>query len=395
MGPDETAGVSDSADMLKFSCPNGENLPEESAGLLSLLYKNVISTDGQKTEQASRQMAMMSDDSLEVDLNRIIADLQHSAQTTAVEESSDAAEDMAKLVESSGVTSISLQSSESEVDLDAQLASMEELQNIDDSLKLARVIRTQNDQLPGDDSDHGQHGAETLNYGQALKTLREATGQEIENLGVDESAESILNTAVTEQIPTAEHGNVNASRQVDVNSLSFGQNVTNELNSAVTGGKETALNDLLSLSSDLRKNAEELTRKVMEMAARNLRQMELNLNPESLGKMKICIDLSGTNEITRITVAASEAGTRDLIAQTLGRLREQLELVGSEVETALADYQEQSGENGFAQNDERSAPNEDHAETVFADNAEKVSEDDKVDETQINSQNGERVSYFA
>ena len=50
--------------------------------------------------------------------------------------------------------------------------------------------------------------------------------------------------------------------------------------------------------------------KVMEMSSRNLKSLDLTLNPEGLGKMRIVIDATSAEEISKISISASHSGTR-------------------------------------------------------------------------------------
>lgn len=363
--------------------------------LTQLITKQIIpDNDASQSQQSAEKMTMVSDESLDADLDRIVAALESEADQNRIDavKSSDT---MTKLVQSAGVTSVTLHNADADIDVESQLFSLEELQNIDDSLKLAKSIKTHTDRDPSSQENGHQADSSDSQYGNALKTLRSVVGQFSETSGSGDLSKGILNGTLSERIPAAEQNGVNETRLFGSNNLLFAQGAAREINSSLMGNKEPSLNDLMSLSSDIRKNAEEITKKVMEMAARNLRQMELNLNPESLGKMRISIDLTGASEITKITVSASEPATRELIAQTLGRLREQFEISGSEVETDLAEYHEQSDDAEFAQQNERSEKDERQDETIFASDDSDSVEKEIVDETQINSQNDERVSYFA
>lgn len=69
-------------------------------------------------------------------------------------------------------------------------------------------------------------------------------------------------------------------------------------------------------------DANELHERVMQMAARNLKQLAVELSPNELGKMKISISLSEDNEAVSVSLAAVNPQTRELLAKALPKLRE-------------------------------------------------------------------------
>lgn len=69
-------------------------------------------------------------------------------------------------------------------------------------------------------------------------------------------------------------------------------------------------------------DANELHDKVMQMAARNLKQLSVELSPNELGKMKISISLSEDNEAVSVSLAAANPQTREILAKALPQLRD-------------------------------------------------------------------------
>ncbi len=181
-----------------------------------------------------------------------------------------------------------------------------------------------------------------------------------------------------------------------------------ELNKLKHSAESKAVNktfDLLSLSQNLKENAEALSKKVMEMSSRNLKVLNLNLNPEGLGRMKISIDATSADEITKISISASKSGTRALIEGSLGSLREILASNDITASTELKDYTEEhyEGQEQEAhhqhQEQHREPQQQEDDGIIFARASvdEDVSENRPEDDSENinNSQNGNSVSYFA
>lgn len=81
---------------------------------------------------------------------------------------------------------------------------------------------------------------------------------------------------------------------------------------------------MLSLSSDVKRNAEEITKAVMAMSSRNLKTINFELNPEGLGSMQIQIDSDKDGDAVRIGISASSSQARGILAQGMDALREGL-----------------------------------------------------------------------
>lgn len=163
--------------------------------------------------------------------------------------------------------------------------------------------------------------------------------------------------------------------------------------------------DLLSMSSNLKQNAQALTEKVMQMASKNLKTMDLTLNPEGLGKMKISLDVTDADDITRISISASSPATKALVEQGMEALRQTLRDNNINAQTEVTEYdnsssnqnQEGRGEQQeFAQNNGHSQNETDlNYGTFFASDEDTDNVSENLAEDIINSQNGDSVSYFA
>ena len=168
--------------------------------------------------------------------------------------------------------------------------------------------------------------------------------------------------------------------------------------------------DLLSMSSNLKQNAQALTEKVMQMASKNLKTMDLTLNPHGLGKMKISLDVGSADDVTKISISASSPATKALVEQGMEALRQTLRDNDINAKAEVTEYEESSSNQNSNQ---EFAGNEDHSQsgqqeqnhndlsygTFFAskDENDNLSENltEKPTENIMNSQNGDSVSYFA
>lgn len=168
--------------------------------------------------------------------------------------------------------------------------------------------------------------------------------------------------------------------------------------------------DLLSMSSNLKQNAQALTEKVMQMAAKNLKTMDLTLNPHGLGKMKISLDVGSADDVTKISISASSPATKALVEQGMEALRQTLRDNDINAKAEVTEYEDnhsnQNPNQEFAGNEHQSQhgqqeQNQDDLSygTFFASNDENDNQSENLTENQteniMNSQNGDSVSYFA
>ena len=168
--------------------------------------------------------------------------------------------------------------------------------------------------------------------------------------------------------------------------------------------------DLLSMSSNLKQNAQALTEKVMQMASKNLKTMDLTLNPHGLGKMKISLDVGSADDVTKISISASSPATKALVEQGMEVLRQTLRNNDINAKTEVTEYEDnhsnQNSNQEFAGNEQQSQhgqQEQNHDElsygAFFATNDEDDNQSENLTENQteniMNSQNGDSVSYFA
>lgn len=194
------------------------------------------------------------------------------------------------------------------------------------------------------------------------------------------------------------------------------QSFQSMLQQSATTNKENAQNqiskqfDLLSMSSNLKQNAQALTEKVMQMASKNLKTMDLTLNPHGLGKMKISLDVGSADDVTKISISASSPATKALVEQGMEALRQTLRDNDINAKAEVTEYEDSSSNQNSNQ---EFAGNEDHSQsgqqeqnhddlsygTFFASKDENDNLSENLTENQteniMNSQNGDSVSYFA
>ena len=194
------------------------------------------------------------------------------------------------------------------------------------------------------------------------------------------------------------------------------QSFQSMLQQSAATNKENAQNqiskqfDLLSMSSNLKQNAQALTEKVMQMASKNLKTMDLTLNPHGLGKMKISLDVGAADDVTKISISASSPATKALVEQGMEALRQTLRDNDINAKAEVTEYEDNSSNQNsnqeFAGNEHQShhgQQEQNHDDlsygTFFASKDENDNLSENLTENQteniMNSQNGDSVSYFA
>ena len=194
------------------------------------------------------------------------------------------------------------------------------------------------------------------------------------------------------------------------------QSFQSMLQQSAATNKENAQNqiskqfDLLSMSSNLKQNAQALTEKVMQMASKKLKTMDLTLNPHGLGKMKISLDVGSADDVTKISISASSPATKALVEQGMEALRQTLRDNDINAKAEVTEYEESSSNQNsnqeFAGNEKHSQSGQQEQNhddlsygTFFASKDENDNLSENLTENQteniMNSQNGDSVSYFA
>lgn len=216
-----------------------------------------------------------------------------------------------------------------------------------------------------------------------------------------ESSSSVMSSDLSQE------GNSDTNQNQTFQSMLQQSAATNKENTQNQISKQF---DLLSMSSNLKQNAQALTEKVMQMASKNLKTMDLTLNPHGLGKMKISLDVGSADDVTKISISASSPATKALVEQGMEVLRQTLRNNDINAKTEVTEYEDnhsnQNSNQEFAGNEQQSQhgqQEQNHDElsygAFFATNDEDDNQSENLTENQteniMNSQNGDSVSYFA
>lgn len=216
-----------------------------------------------------------------------------------------------------------------------------------------------------------------------------------------ESSSSVMSSDLSQE------GNSDTNQNQSFQSMLQQSAATNKENTQNQISKQF---DLLSMSSNLKQNAQALTEKVMQMASKNLKTMDFTLNPHGLGKMKISLDVGSADDVTKISISASSPATKALVEQGMEALRQTLRNNDINAKTEVTEYEDnhsnQNSNQEFAGNEQQSQhgqQEQNHEElsygAFFATNDEDDNQSENLTENQtdniMNSQNGDSVSYFA
>lgn len=219
------------------------------------------------------------------------------------------------------------------------------------------------------------------------------------------SAFESSNTAMSSDL--SQEGNSDTNQNQSFQSMLQQSAATNKENTQNQISKQF---DLLSMSSNLKQNAQALTEKVMQMASKNLKTMDLTLNPHGLGKMKISLDVGSADDVTKISISASSPATKALVEQGMEALRQTLRDNDINAKAEVTEYEDSSSNQNsnqeFAGNEEHSQSGQQEQNyddlsygTFFASKDENDNLSENLTENQteniMNSQNGDSVSYFA
>ncbi|HIF9264998.1 TPA: flagellar hook-length control protein FliK [Photobacterium damselae] len=165
-------------------------------------------------------------------------------------------------------------------------------------------------------SVHGQHSllaskAELLPQGDAVKA------------SINHSV--VLSQAQTQSLLDQSHAtdSKEASAQAALQSLSAHQNGASSASSLLGNRQDTSLNNQPPLLLTKEQAGDQLADKVQMMAAKNLKQIDIRLDPPELGRMQIKLSLHDDNQAS-IQFQVAHQQTRDLIDQAMPRLRELL-----------------------------------------------------------------------
>ncbi|MGN1281694.1 MAG: flagellar hook-length control protein FliK [Succinivibrio sp.] len=335
------------------------------------------------------------------------------SSSSSFEESDFGAEDFELIEQSLKASTLmdeKLRQSDTKAKIDSIMDSKEEAlaSNLEKSLELLRSFSVRNASQNGVSENNLQgvpSARQVLSDGvRGISSLQEGS----QSMSSEQSLMSIK-AGINSVSAAGESSNSGGSNaQTGEHQSGFGM-LMGAQNKQEVAGSYSKTEQLMNMSGNLKANAQALTEKVMQMAAKNQKVMHLNLNPEGMGKMKISIDCTGADEITRISVSVSSAATRAVLDQGMDALRQSLRDNNITAQAEITEYddfasgqndsssewdhgQGDSGREGFTgQNSENG--------TLFAsdDNEALVSEnsDDNDGEYLVNSQNGDTISYFA
>lgn len=204
-------------------------------------------------------------------------------------------------------------------------------------------------------------------------TLGSSAGEAVLNQSIDKRMASDRGLTGTDsdvfKVQGKGAGSVLSAKTQSGSSNSFDQSQSNQNFSSGLLNQEKAVSkqmakqfNLLNMSSNLRANAEAIAQKVMMMASRNLKRMELNLNPEGLGKLKISLDIGSQENLNKVTFQASSEATRDLIEKSLATLKNILMSSDIDADVEVGDYLDEKGGQGqFSENEHNQNSSEDNS----------------------------------
>ena len=230
---------------------------------------------------------------------------------------------LAYMMAQSGVKDLRISDSSQQSLLDKNA---EELGLIDDSLHALQDIDNSNL------SDNSGDESENLNY--VLSQLRESP---------DSSDVPDVNTAASALADELSSSDTRYQGGQEDTEL------TDEISGAAQGLSDARIlsrenrasqlrSDMLTLSADVRKNAEEISKAVMTMAARNMKRFTFDLNPNGLGRMEISIDADESDRAVSVTIAAQETATRRLVSQSIDALRLALNGHGVDARASMSEF---------------------------------------------------------
>lgn len=162
-----------------------------------------------------------------------------------------------------------------------------------------------------------------------------------------------------------------------------------------TQNSQSSFSTLL-MSSNLKQNAQQITDAVLKMAAKNLKSVNIQLSPEGLGKLKISIDMSKSDDVASVSISASNQATKQLVEQGLSDLKDRLMANDIKADPRVEEYSEQE-QSGQKNNQSGKNSKDQEKEQKFADNGENIEviDDSFSFESLINSQNIDFMSKFA
>lgn len=318
---------------------------------------------------------------------------------------------LAVMMAQAGVISVKLKENTGTLGSGLSEEIIADLELIDDSLQAAAAISTDQDLAEGSSDGEAwysqsseqkgssssstslQSNVENQSVTQALATLRANSRQDLEAVPGQKTAQvSSLRSAAG--LATSAEFTGPLDNQSGNSLTGTGEAVlpgTGEISGRTEMSRANTQNvlreQMMSLSRDVRKNAEEISKAVMSMAARNLKHLSFELNPHGLGRMEISIDTDGNDEAVKVNLAAESSVTRQLLSQGLTELKDSLSRAGLTADAELAEY---SGTDGHEQQSSQGGhedQRQDHTFFASASANEEVSVEQEDPKEQVDEDN--------
>lgn len=230
----------------------------------------------------------------------------------------------------------------------------EELGFIDDSLHALQDLDN------SDLSQNSSNQSKNLNY--ALSQLRESLST---NDGQNVNAAAFAQGDGLTDLNDAQYSNAQERAELIDEITGASQGISDARAMSLKNRASQLRSDMLTLSSDVRKNAEEISKAVMTMAARNMKRFSFDLNPNGLGRMEISIDADDNDNAVSVTIAAQELATRRLVSQSLDALKLALYDHGVDAKASMTEF---SGDGNFSERQQERGSQE-HTGILFAENS--------------------------
>ena len=195
--------------------------------------------------------------------------------------------------------------------------------------------------LLADEALNPQNSSSTL--GAAISSLKQGAAQSKISTTTNYANSSLYASMFNEEqeldpMSTDSSMDFEQNSDSDEHSAAFAASMQNTTN--VAQGNNNVLPQELTHfapSGNETQDANDIHDKVMQMAARNLKQLSVELSPNELGKMKISISLSEDNEAVSVSLAAANPQTREILAKALPKLRDILASQNITTEAQVSD----------------------------------------------------------
>lgn len=326
-----------------------------------------------------------------------LADLNQNQIILDKEQSS-----MAKLLAQGNVKNVTVVQSSAEQNSQMLAANADDLSFINDSLQAAAKLGAQdNANSPGGQGNFSGNGqdAQQQSVNAALATLRQTLAKDQTKLSVsdDEINANQVNATTSKTVSSGEKISANVSAAGFSEDLSGAAQGLSDARRVQKENSQTSLRqDMLTLSNDAKKNAEEISKAVMSMAAKNMKRFTFELNPHGLGRMEISVDADESSQPVAVTVAAEEQTTRRMLQDSLSSLKQVLADQGVDADAFMGEFTGFSGgESGSFAGSGSFTGNgsQEQSDTFFADNMAKDPDVNKTEENLPNYDDG--LNLFA